>query len=827
MDTELVGQLPAYGVAAEVNRGLAEHGVVVVTAPPGAGKSTVLPLTLLASLPEAAGRILMLEPRRIAARQIAARMAALLGEPVGQTVGYRIRFERKVSRQTRIEVITEGILTRLLVEDPALEGVAVLIFDEIHERSLQTDLALALARESRAVLRPDLRLLLMSATIDTEAICKQLDAKAVICPGRLFPVEIRHEGDFAAGELVQATLRTVRKAHREEPGDILVFLPGEAEIRRCTEALGTTLAPTQVYPLYGLLSMDEQRRAIAPGRNGERKVVLATPIAETSLTIEGVRVVVDAGCCRKPVFDPRTALERLETVRISRDMAAQRTGRAGRVAAGVCYRLWSPGTESRMQALRRPEIEEADLSPLVLQVAAWGEPQPERLPWLTPPPAGALQAARRVLAALGAIDPAGRITAHGRAMAALPCHPRVAQLLLTAANAAQQALAADIAALLEEKDPLADEPDPDLSLRVEALRRARLSGRPGAWQRIARIASQYRQLAGAEVGEDNAQADPYVIGQLVAAAYPERIAKAWSQGQGRFCLASGDLADAEGTSALSGAQWLAVASVHVRSSAVGRIFLAAPVMPADLLPFAQVRSNLAWDNKAGRVAALRQWRLGVHVLQEKPLTDITRDDTLRTLCEAAPKDGRSMFDFSDEVTQLQYRISAVSNWHPELAFPEVSTDALLAAAGAWLPAFITSASTAVDLKKIDLQAAILSMLSYEQQQAVEHLAPTHLTVPTGSRIRLEYRAGGEPPLLRVRLQECFGLLDTPRIDGGRRPVLMELLSPGYKPVQRTGDLRSFWTGTYFEVRKELRRRYPKHAWPEDPLSAAPVRGTRR
>ena len=825
IDTKPISHLPAFAIADELNRRLKTANALVVTAPPGAGKSTVLPLTMLQALPEGDGKIIMLEPRRIAARQIAERMASLLGEKVGETVGYRIRFVNCTSRHTRIVVVTEGILTRMLVDDPGLEGVAILFYDEFHERSLHTDLALSLAREAQGILRPDLKLVLMSATIDASGICAALGAEVVSCEGKMYPVDVRHEGDVAPEAIVEATVKMIRTAHKEHEGDILAFLPGEGEIRRCIEALGMSLGLTHVCPLYGMLSMEEQHRAIAPSCLGERKVVLATPIAETSLTIEGVRIVVDAGFCRKPVFDGRTALEHLETVRISRDMAAQRSGRAGRVAPGICYRLWSKATEGRMAELRLPEILEADLAPLVLQVAAWGESQSERLQWLTPPPATSLKAAQTLLAALGAIDPDGHITQHGRALAKLPCHPRVAQLLLTAADESQQALAADIAALLEEKDPLAAEVDPDITLRVEALRRARASGHPGSWARMARIAAQYCVLVG--VPEDNGRSDAYTIGQLVAAAYPERVARAWKEGHGRFCLASGDIAAVEENSPLNGAEWLAVASVHVRAGGIGRIFLAAPVSKEDLLPMATVRDNIYWDAKAGIVVARRAWRLGVHLLAEKPLSDVQCEEVVRVICEAAPKEGRSMFDFNDAVDNLQRRVATVAAWHPELDLPEVSTDAVLQRAGEWLPAYIGKATSATQLRKLEMDAVIWSLLSYDQQQAVERIAPTHVVVPTGSRIRLEYRQGAEAPVLRVRLQECFGLLDTPRVDGGKRPVLMELLSPGYKPVQLTSDLRSFWSGAYFEVRKELRRRYPKHAWPDDPLAADPVRGVKR
>ncbi len=794
---------------------------MVVTAPPGAGKSTLLPLTVLDAFPE--GKVLMLEPRRIAARQIAERMAWMLGEPVGRTVGYRMRFEHCVSAGTRVEVLTEGVLVRRLVDDPVLEGVSVVIFDEFHERSLTTDVALALTREARQVLRPDLKLLLMSATIDAESLCRELDAPLVESRGKMFPVEVvRGREEAKPGNAAELVARTVRLAHRDQEGDILAFLPGEADIRRCAGLLGTSLGTTQVYPLYGMLSASEQRRAIAPSAPGERKVVLATPIAETSLTIEGVRVVVDSGLCRKPVFDPQRGLSRLETVRISRDMADQRTGRAGRVAPGVCYRLWSAATEQRMLPVRVPEILEADLAPTVLAVAAWGESRPERLPWLAQPPVLSLVRARELLQNLDAMDASGGITPHGRALSALPCHPRVAQMLLKADTPERKALAADLAALLEEKDPL-DTAEAGVYLRLRALRDARQSRREGRWSRISRIAGQYRKMV--RVAEDNADPDPFEAGALLAAAYPERIAKAWKDGIGRFCLAGGDLAAVDPADPLSGSEWLAVGSLHAVPGGTGRIFLAAPLGASDLKPYIRRRDVIAWDSRQGSVVARRESRIGQLSVSSQPLSDVPREEILRVICEAAPKEGLSMFDFSDEVQHLQRRIAAVAAWHPELELPAVDTETLLQRAGDWLPACMGKASTAADLHRIDLGGAIWGLLDWPQQQAVERFAPSHVTVPTGSRIRLEYRQGADAPVLRVRLQECFGLRDTPRVDEGRRPVLMELLSPGFKPVQLTADLRSFWEGTYFEVRKELRRRYPKHAWPDNPLDADPVRGT--
>ena len=824
-------RLPAYQLAGPMRRALERAPRLIVTAPPGAGKSTVLPLLLLDTIP---GKILMLEPRRIAARQVAERMAWLLGEPVGQTVGYRIRFESKVSQATRIEVLTEGILTRMLIDDPSLDGVGALLFDEFHERSLASDEALALSRQAQALLREDLRIVLMSATIDTSSLAAALDAPVLESEGKMFPVEIlRTAREADPSNVAELVAHAVREAHATREGDILAFLPGEAEIRRCAELLGSALGATHLCPLYGLLSNAEQKAAIAPSAPGERKVVLATPIAETSLTIEGVRVVVDGGLCKRLVVDPRSGLSHLETVRISLDMATQRSGRAGRVAPGVCYRLWSAATEARMPLIRTPEILEADLTSLVLDAAAWGEKDLLQLPWLTPPPAVRVHHARQLLEALGALDADGRITPHGKRLAALPCHPRIAQMLLQPQLSGEgrgttpnSCLAADIAAILEEKDPLAESAEAGLDLRLQALRRARKSGNLGRWARIDRIARQYASLARA--GLDDGPFDPYQAGALLASAWPERVGKAFPEGgPGVFLLSGGEKVAVEAADPLAAAEWLAVASMNTKAGGVGRVFLAAPVALEDLLPLARTRDVVSWDSREGAAVARRETRLGVLLLESKPLSEGIRQAQVQAICEAAPKDGLSMFDFSDPVQNLQRRVASVAAWHPELTLPDLSTEAVLASAREWLPAFIGKASTREQLRKIDLTAVLWSLLSYEQQQAVDRLAPTHITVPTGSRIRLEYRQGADAPVLRVRLQECFGLLDTPTVDGGRLPVLMELLSPGYKPVQLTRDLRSFWQGTYFEVRKELRRRYPKHAWPEDPLEADPVRGVRR
>ncbi len=817
--------LPVAALVTPLNETLQRETAVIVTAAPGAGKSTVLPLTMLAGLQQCTGKMVVLEPRRVAARQIASRMAWLLGESVGETVGYRIRFESKVSPQTRIEVVTEGVLTRMLLDDPALEDVAVVVFDEFHERSLNTDEAFALVRQCQDVLREDLRIVVMSATIDTNALSASLHCPVLTSEGRMFPVEvIHHEEDADVFNVSQMVAQAILQAHRSHEGDILAFLPGEGEIRRVQELLSSGgLGETKIFTLYGMLSNDEQARAIAPTPAGERKVVLATPIAETSLTVEGVRVVVDSGLCRKMVFDARSGLNHLETVRISLDMATQRTGRAGRVAPGVCYRLWTAATESRMPAVRIPEILEADLSSLVLDAAIWGEHDVERLPWLTPPVKLAVAQARRLLTSLGATDESGRATEWGHRLSKLPCHPRIARMLLMADTNQRQALAADIAALIEEKDPMAGEGDVAMDRRLDALRRERCSGKFGPWRRIARIARQYADMINCKV--DNAAVNPYEVGALLASAYPERIGKAWREGVGVFQLPGGELVAVDASDAMAGAEWLSIASMHQKAGGVGKVFLASVVAPADLKAYAHERDNIFWDHKAGSVVARRETRIGAILLNSKPLANGAREKMLQVICEAIAKDGPSMLDFSDQVRNIQRRIAFVATRHPELSLPSIDMETLCKSAVEWGPLFIGKATTTSELKKIDLCEVIWSRLTYEQQGMVERLAPTHIVVPTGSRIRLDYRIGAEVPVLRVRLQECFGLLDTPLVDGS--PVLMELLSPGFKPVQLTTDLHSFWQSTYFEVRKELRRRYPKHSWPDHPTEAAPVRGVKK
>lgn len=801
--TKYIHELPVGEVAAEVNAALRQKPRVVVTAPPGAGKSTLLPLTIMTDTPE--GRILMLEPRRLAARQVAQRMADMIGERVGQTVGYTIRFESRVSDRTRIEVVTEGILQRMLVDDPTLDGISVVIFDEFHERSLYSDIAYALTLEAQRLIRPDLKIVIMSATIDTDYICRRFDAPLIESKGRAYDVEIIRAAESDANTCVADTAAAIRRALREQSGDILAFLPGQGEIMKCRDLLANLPSDIHIHTLYGMMPFEEQRRTLAPSPAGTRKIVLSTPIAETSLTIEGIRTVVDSGFYKGMVFDARSGLSHLETMRISLDMARQRSGRAGRLSEGVCYRLWSNPVELRMKESRVPEIEEADLSSMVLDIAAWGESDVFDLPWLTPPPRDKVFKARQLLRSLGAVNDKGEITPHGRKLARIPCHPRIAQMLTVAEDNATKALGSDIAAILDEKDPINDENDCDITTRIIMLREARRRGNSGRFGRIIKIAEQYRRLVNAK--EDNTIPDQTAIGALVALAYPERAAMMVADC--RYRLANGDEVRINAEDALSSRKFLAIASLGKR------IFLAAPIDEAVLKDMATWNEKLHWDNRQGRVVARRELRLGALLLDTAVSDSIDRARIIEAICEAAAKDGRSMFDFSDDVTRLIQRIETVAGWHPELDLPDVSVDRLLETAGEWLPLYIGDAMTVRELKRIDICQVVWGLLTYDRQQSVDAIAPSHYRLPNGRNVRLDYRVGADSPVLSARLEDCFGIRETPRVDGGTRPMLMELLSPGFKPVQLTKDIASFWSTTYHEVRKELRRRYPKHPWPEN------------
>ncbi len=816
--------LPVAEVVPEIREKLKDNNTLIVSAPPGAGKSTLLPLALAGEEWLGGDKILMLEPRRLAARSIAARMSDMIGEKVGESVGYRIRFENRTSGKTKIEIITEGILTRMLQSDNSLEGVGMVIFDEFHERSLFADVALALCREAQQVLRPDLRIVVMSATLDMPGLSKLLDAPVVDSPGRQYPVDIIYTGERDEMLMPELTARVVLRALKEQKGDVLAFLPGEGEIKKCESLLRSSAGDVQIHPLYGQLPQNRQYAAIMPDRNGRRKVVLATSIAETSLTIEGVGVVVDCGFGRTMKFNPSTGLSKLETVVISRDMADQRAGRAGRLGPGVCYRMWSRADQERLAAHRTPEIEEADLASLVLDMAVWGVTDISAMTWLTPPPKGALIQASELLHSLDALSD-GRIADYGRRMQKLPCHPRIAHMLICAEESGTIPLAADIAAVLEERDPMPRETGIDINIRIEALRRYRNQKNENrAFERIEKVAASYRDMFGAKA--DNGPVSVFETGYLLVHAYPERIACARPGNNAQFQLSNGSIVTAGHQDDLAYESWLAVAHCDARDG-LGKIFMASPLNPQDLKPLVKERDVIEWDRRRGGVVAHRELRIGSIVLQTKPLPSPDRELITAAICDAVTKDGESLLDFNDEVEQWQYRVLSLRKWHPDENWPDVSTGNLKENCREWLLPYLDNVTKADDLKKINLKEVLQFALDYSLQQQLEVLAPERIEVPSGSKIKIQYQANGAQPVLAVRLQEVFGLAETPRVNGGEMPLLMHLLSPGFKPVQVTSDLRSFWDNAYFEVRKELRNRYPKHVWPDNPWTEQAVRGARR
>ncbi|MGE0387904.1 MAG: ATP-dependent helicase HrpB [Gammaproteobacteria bacterium] len=835
--------LPIAAALPALDRALAAHACAVVQAPPGAGKSTALPLHLLDAPWLQGRRILMLEPRRLAARGVASWMAHTLEEQVGATVGYRIRMETRVSRNTRIEVVTEGILTRMLQDDPALEPVGAVLFDEFHERSLHADLGLALCLDAQAQLRPDLRIVPMSATLDGEALARFLgDAPLVVAHGRSFPVEVRHAQQAPGADLAAEVARTAGRALRETDGDILVFLPGAAEIRRCGAALDALGLPdaVEVLPLYGELGFAAQERAIAPSPAGRRKIVLATSIAETSLTIEGVRAVIDAGLSRRARFDPRTGMTRLATTRVSRAAAEQRRGRAGRVAPGICYRLWTVEGERTLEEFAPPEILEADLAPLTLELAAWGIDDPSALRWLNAPPAAAYAQARELLAALGAIDRGGRITAHGRAMNLMGTHPRLAHMLAAAPRWGRYEEASAIAALIEERDILRLAPGTraaDLRLRLDALQGNRAELPPQASidrplaDRVRRLARGYAREGAGRAREEPAVPDGDAAGLLLALAYPDRIAQRRGEGGGRFVLANGRGAVLDERDPLAHAEFIVAADLDA-GERDARIWLAAPIARATLerclADAIESRETVAWDPRAGAVIARRERRLGRLSIAEQALE---RADPVRiaaAMLAGIRALGIGALPWDAHTRQWQARVEfarRLDTGAKGRPLPAVADADLLATIEDWLAPWLGGISRREDLRRIDLPAALAGLLDHEQRRRLELLAPTHLSVPSGSRIALDY-SRGEVPVLAARLQELFGLAQSPCVGAGRVPVLVEILSPARRPVQVTRDLASFWARGYQDVRKDLRGRYPRHYWPEDPYTAVATRKVR-
>lgn len=849
--------LPIDEALPELTRALVSNHSVVLQAPPGAGKSTVVPLALLEQPWMAGKRLLMLEPRRLAARAVAHRMAQTLKQSVGSTVGYRMRMDTRVSRDTRIEVVTEGVLTRMLQTDPSLEGVAAVIFDEYHERSLQADLGLALALDARANLTPDLKFIVMSATLDGEGVAKLLDnAPIVTSLGRTFPVETRYVGKASPllppvapgkGEYPEdAIVRTIVRALREESGDLLVFLPGAREIRRVQSLLQLDGA-VRVFPLYGELSGDDQDAALLPSPPGSRKVVLATNIAETSLTIQGVRVIVDSGLVRRSLFDPSTGMSRLETQRISRASADQRQGRAGRVEPGVCYRVWSEGAQRSLAPFTPPEIVEADLAPLALELASWGARDASELRWLDPPPAAMLASARDLLVRLGALDASGRITGHGRMMARLSVHPRLAHMLLRGFDLGGLTLAADLAALLSERDLLrgaGGARDADVRSRIDVIRGE------GFAQGVDRVGLQRARRTGKELVQQvqavaggaarRSQASP---GLLLAFAYPDRIGRRRPGADGaRYTLANGRGAHFADVQNLSKQEFIVAVDLDDRERDA-RILLAAPLSRDEIDEHLSDRltrvDSVEWNSREQAVLARRVVRLDAFTLEEKPLHDVPPEAARAAMLQGVRELGIEALPWTRDARDLQARMEFVrlledgdgsgnrsASEDGSGAWPAVSDAVLATTLDGWLTPWLDGVTRRDHLARLSLTEILRALLPWEKQRELDRLAPTHLQVPTGSNIRIDY-LDESAPAVSVRLQEVFGLDASPRLGGGRVPITFKLLSPAQRPVQVTRDLASFWRGSYADVRKDMRGRYPKHYWPENPLEAEPTRGVRR
>ena len=825
--------LPIDEVLPALREALATRHEAVLEAPPGAGKTTRVPLALLNEAWLDGQTILMLEPRRLAARAAAERLASELGEKVGETVGYRIRLDSKVGPNTRIEVVTEGILTRRLQDDPALEGVGLLIFDEFHERSLDADLALALSLNGRELFRAEqpLKILLMSATLEGERLAGLLDDAPILrSEGRMYPVTMRWGRPFQPGEYIdQRVTQTVLEALNDETGSVLVFLPGQAEIRRVHQQLSDAIGERSdvlLCPLHGELDLNAQRAAIDPAPPGQRKVVLATNIAETSLTINGVRVVIDAGLARVPRFDPGSGMTRLDTQRISKASATQRAGRAGRLEPGGCYRLGSQDQHEQLAAYGSAEILSADLASLALQLGRWGV-TPGELVWLDVPPAAAYAQAQDLLQRLGALD-GEALTAHGQAMAELPAHPRIGHLLLRGQALGLAMMACDVAALLGERDILRGA-GADLHSRLVLLsgEERATRGAQGGVQRARQLARQYRGYLRGKASEPVNDPDhPRWLGALLALAYPDRVAQQRRAGGAEYRLANGRAALFAEADSLMKEPWIVIADLGSRQGQrEERIYLAADFDPAlfDSVLAEQVQcvDQLDWDEREGVLRAERQRKVGELILSREPLTGLDESARSQALVNLVRRKGLELLPWTPELRQWQARVALLRQLDLQTQdasqWPDVSDVALMKSLEHWLMPYLGKVSRLSHFANLDLSSIVRNLLPWPLPQRLDELAPHHLSVPSGSSIRLDYSEF--PPILAVRLQELFGLAETPRIAGGRQVVKLHLLSPARRPVQVTQDLANFWRSTYAEVKKDLKGRYPKHYWPDDPLVA--------
>jgi len=838
-----MNRLPIEDVLPALEQALAAGGNALLTAPPGAGKTTVVPLALLNAPWRSGKKLLMLEPRRFAARAAAHRMASMRGEPVGAAVGYRMRLDTKIGPHTRVEVVTEGVLTRLLQQDPALSVYAAILFDEFHERSLQADTGLALCLETQRLFRPDLRLLVMSATLDCGPVSDLLGHAPVIsCEGRMFPVETRYLDHPLSGHLDGAVTQVIRRSLARDQGSLLVFLSGMAEIRRVERQLldAGLGSDVMIAPLHGDLPQAAQDSAIEPAPRGTRKVVLATSIAETSLTIDGIRVVIDGGQLRAPRFDPRSGLTRLETIRVTQDSAEQRRGRAGRLEPGICYRLWTEKEQAALAPRRPPEILDADLAPLMLDLAQWGTTDPSELSWLTLPPSGSVAQAKELLMRLGALDATGRITPHGKQMAELPLHPRLSHMLLKSVPLTLTGLACDLAALLSERDPLRGPTgtrQTDLRLRIDVLHGDRdhvgsASVDRGTIQRVKRTADVWRRQLGLHVKARQADKQEQIrqTGLLLALAYPDRIAQRQRSGDARYLLTNGRGALFANPDPLASEPYLVIADLDAGSQ-WARIDLAAPLALDDVeqLYRQQIVESEAviWDERTKSVRASRQRRLGALVLSEQALPKPDPSLMAAALLDGVREAGLATLAWTPELQQWRTRVQFLRRMEgPDSAWRDLSDETLLRTLDEWLAPYLNGITTLERVQRLDLAQPLYALLTWEQQRDLDRLAPTHLTVPSGSKIRIEYDTP-DLPVLAVRLQEMFGCKETPRVVDGKVAVMLHLLSPAKRPVQVTKDLASFWATAYQEVRKELRGRYPKHHWPDNPLAALPTAKIRK